>query len=83
MLTQPIAGSLDLHDGIVQETITKRGCDDGIAKHVGPFGTPRLEVRIIGPFLYRALINRKNRLVPPLVFERYPILLTISSAARA
>jgi hypothetical protein len=39
MLTQPVTGALDLHDNsVVQEAVEKRGCDDGIAEYVAPFG---------------------------------------------
>ena len=38
MLTQTIAGPLDLDDDrVVKEPIEKRSCDDGIAEDLSPF----------------------------------------------
>ena len=39
MLAQSVAGALDLHhDGVVQEAVEERGCDDLVAEHVAPLG---------------------------------------------
>lgn len=39
VLAQPIAGALDLNDdGMVKQPVEQRGCDDGIAEDLAPFG---------------------------------------------
>lgn len=39
VLAQPIARSLDLNDdGVVKQPVEQRGCDDGIAEDLAPFG---------------------------------------------
>ena len=39
MLTQPIAGALDVdNDGVMKQTIEQRGCDHRIAENLAPFG---------------------------------------------
>ena len=39
MLSEAIAGSLDLYDdGVVEQPVEQRRGDDGIAEHVAPFG---------------------------------------------
>jgi hypothetical protein len=39
MLTQPIAGALDVDDhGVVKQPIQQRGCDHWIAKNLSSFG---------------------------------------------
>ena len=39
MLAQPVAVALDLDDdGVVQQAIEERGCDDGIAEDLAPLG---------------------------------------------
>jgi hypothetical protein len=66
MLAQSAAGAFDLdHDGMMEQPVKQRGGDDGIAEDLAPLGKPRLEVRIIAPFSYRALTSRKKRLPPP------------------
>ena len=39
MLAHAIAGALDLNDdGMMEQPVEQRGCNDGIAEHVSPFG---------------------------------------------
>ena len=38
MLAQTIAGAFDMHDdGVVEQSVEKRGGDDGITKNLAPF----------------------------------------------
>ena len=56
--TESVTGPFDLDDdGVMQESIKQRSGDDGISEDVGHSAKPRLEVRIMAPFSYRALTS--------------------------
>jgi len=66
VLAQAVARPFDLDDdGMVEETIEQRGGDHRIAEDLAHSAKPRLEVRIIALFSYRALTSWKKRLAPP------------------
>ena len=58
MLAQAVAGASDLDDdGVVEKRVEEHGGDHGIAEDVAHSQGPRLEVRIMAPFSYRALTS--------------------------
>ena len=63
---EPVAGALDVDDdGVVEQAVEERGGRRRRRRTARPHSAkPRLEVRIMAPFSYRALTSWKNRLAP-------------------